>query len=114
MAGQRDDVPTPTARVRYGDLIEYDTPRSLDDLHGPTTGTVRVRPHINTSPHPVYDLADEGLRWHLYSAVVREGTPEEQTELLDRRVLVDLWPTLNLPRRCRDAWETRFPELSVG
>jgi len=99
-------------RVRYGDLIEYDTPDSLDDLHGPVTGTVRVKPHIDTSPNPVYDLGNDGLRWHLYSAVVWEGTPREQADILDRQVLVDLWSPLNLPRRCRALWEDKFPELA--
>lgn len=97
---------------RYADAIPYDTPESLDHLHGPVSGTVRVRPHIDTSPDPVYDVADPDQRWSLYSAVVRDGLPGEQEAMLNKALLLDLWQVLNLPVRCRTIWETRFPELS--
>jgi hypothetical protein len=97
---------------RFADHVPYDVPESLDLLRGPTTGSIRVSPHINTSPNPVYDLSDDNMVWHLYSAVVREGTPEEQSTLLDRATLERLWPTLNLPERCRQLWEDAFPRLA--
>lgn len=96
----------------FEQTIPYDTPESLDDLHGPTSGTVRVRPHINTSPDPVFDLADPGQQWSLYSAVVRDGLPSEQGAILDRGMLLTLWADLNLPGRCRAIWEDKFPELA--
>jgi len=96
----------------FEQTIPYDAPESLDDLHGPTSGLVRVRPHINTSPDPVYDLDSPSQRWSLYSAVVRDGLPSEQTALLDRELLLGLWADLNLPVRCRAIWENRFPELA--
>lgn len=46
-----------------------------------------------------------------YRAVVREGRASDQEELLDRRLLVDVWAELRLPVRCRSAWERVFPEL---
>lgn len=92
--------------------IPYDSPASLSDLRGPTSGSVRVRPRIDTSPDPVYDLTDAGQRWSLYSAVVRDGLASEQATLLNRTVLVELWAELNLPTRCRAIWEARFPELA--
>lgn len=96
---------------RYEETIPYATPDSLDDLHGPTSGTVTVQGHINTSPHPVYDLSDEAMVWHLYSAVVRDGNAADQAALLDRATLVSVWRTLNLPTRCREIWESKFPQL---
>lgn len=98
---------------RFEQTIPYETPGSLDELHGPTSGTVRVRPHINTSPDPVYDLASPSQVWSLYSAVVRDGLPSEQSALLDRNILVALWTELNLPMRCRAIWEEKFPELAA-
>ena len=97
---------------RFEHTIPYDTPESLDELRGPTSGTVRVRPHINTSPDPVYDLAKPSQQWSLYSAVVRDGLPSEQSDLLNKDILLALWADLNLPARCREVWEGRFPELA--
>lgn len=97
---------------RYEDTVPYDTPDSLGELEGPTAGTVRARPHINTSPDPVYDLAKPSQRWSLYSAVVRDGLASEQSALLNRALLLALWPDLNLPTRCREVWEVKFPELT--
>lgn len=95
----------------YADTIPYDTPESLDQLRGPVSGVVQVRPHIDTSPDPVYEVADPTQRWSLYSAVVRDGLPGEQEAILNKALLLMLWPELNLPIRCRATWEERFPEL---
>lgn len=97
---------------RFEQTVPYDTPESLDELRGPTAGIVRVRPHINTSPHPVYDLSKPSQLWSLYSAVVRDGLPGEQVAILNRHLLLALWPDLNLPVRCRAVWEGKFPELA--
>jgi hypothetical protein len=97
---------------RFEDTIPYDTPESLDELRGPTSGHVRVRPRIDTSPDPIYEVADSGQRWNLYSAVVRDGLASEQAAILNRDLLVRLWVDLNLPARCRAIWETKFPELA--
>ena len=99
---------------RYADHIPYNTPDSLDDLHGPTSGTVEVEGHIDTSLNPVYDLADRARRWSLYLRVVRSATAAEQAAMLDRETLVELWPTLVLPERCRAIWEAKFSELAVA
>ncbi|MFC8800886.1 hypothetical protein ACFT2C_24410 [Promicromonospora sp. NPDC057138] len=97
----------------YADHIPYDTPDSLDDLRGPRKGVVRVGPPISTAPDPVYDLSDEDMVWHLYSAVVREGNARDHEALLERRTLIRLWPELNLPARCRAVWEAKFPVLAA-
>ena len=98
---------------RFEQTIPYDTPETLDQLQGPTSGTVRVRPHINTSPDPVYDLDSPSQVWSLYSAVVRDGLPSEQATLLNREILLALWADLNLPARCRTIWNDKFLELAV-
>lgn len=103
---------TSVQRGFFGQTIPYDTPESLDELHGPTSGSVRVRPRIDTSPNPVYDLAEPSQVWSLYSAVVRDGLPREQVAILGRATLLALWTDLNLPTRCRTIWEGKFPELA--
>jgi hypothetical protein len=49
-----------------------------------------------------------------YESVVREGSARQQEELLNADLLRRVWPQLRLPRRCRDLWQTRFPELTAG
>ena len=96
----------------FEQTIPYEAPESLDELHGPTSGIVRVRPHINTSPNPIYDLSKPAQQWSLYSAVVRDGLARDQVALLNRGMLLALWADLNLPARCRSIWEGKFPELA--
>jgi len=36
----------------------------------------------------------------------------DQVALLDRDLLVKVWPELMLPARVRGLWESHFPELS--
>jgi hypothetical protein len=97
----------------YADHIPYVTPESLDDLRGPTSGVVTVGPHIDTSLDPVYELSDPDRLWNLYTRVVRSGFVPDHVKFLDRHVLLRLWPSLNLPTRCRTIWEQKFPELAV-
>lgn len=97
---------------RYEDHIPYATPDSLDDLRGPLSGLVEVGGHIDTSMRPIYDLADPADRWALYPAVIRSGTKDEQVSLLNRDALMNLWPTMRLPQRCRRIWREKFPELT--
>ncbi len=107
------DEPTTVPRgFRFEQTIPYETPESLDDLRGPVAGVVEVGLNIDSRPRPIYDLANPKLRWGLYSAVVRDGRVVDQTSWLNRQMLEELWPELNLPARCRRIWETRFPELA--
>lgn len=105
------ETPVDPSRMTYAMLKPYDTPDSLDDLHGPTTGVIRVAPNINTSPRPVYDLDNPDRLRMLYMAVLGEGYTDQQVALLDKATLVRLWPDLFLPIRCRQIWEAKFPEL---
>ena len=38
----------------------------------------------------------------------------DQVALLDRDLLVKVWPELMLPARVRGLWESHFPELSIA
>lgn len=97
----------------YADHIPYATPDSLSDLRGPTSGVVTVGPHIDTSMNPVYEVSDPDRLWNLYTRVVRSGFAPDHAKFLDRQTLLKLWPSLNLPARCRKTWEQRFPELAA-
>ncbi|MDR0960378.1 MAG: hypothetical protein LBM23_08545 [Propionibacteriaceae bacterium] len=96
----------------FADVIPYSVPDSLDDLHGPVSGVVSVPPHISTAPDPSFDLDNASQRWAMYSAVVRDGTAADHKRYLDSGLLLALWAELNLPKRCREQWVSRFPELS--
>lgn len=105
--GEVEGLPRP----RYADLVPFDTPGSLGDLQGPTSGVIRVSSHINTAPEPAYDLDVPASLRSAYGAIVREGYASEQVTLLDKATLLRLWPDLWLPQRCRDTWTAQFPEL---
>ena len=97
----------------YADHIPYVAPESLDELRGPTSGVVTVGPHIDTSLNPVYELRDPDRLQNLYTRVVRSGFVPDHVDYLDRRILLRLWPSLDLPARCRQIWEQKFPELAA-
>ncbi|MER6944462.1 helix-turn-helix domain-containing protein [Nonomuraea sp. NPDC000554] len=52
----------------------------------------------------VYDLADRAARRDAYTALLREGTPQEILDHVDGVLLVELWPELALPPAVRAAW----------
>ncbi len=99
-------------RVLYKDIVPYDTPATLDNLHGPASGPLRLPITVHWGPRHVFDLNDLGQRRAAYRAIVREGTPDVQVELLNAALLRELWPDLVLPDRCRLLWEERFPILA--
>jgi hypothetical protein len=49
----------------------------------------------------------------VYQAVISEGSAADQTRIINRDSLIEVWADLMLPRRARDLWEDRFPELGV-
>lgn len=49
----------------------------------------------------------------VYENLIREGTNDLQEALLNVGLLSRVWPQLRLPKRCRDSWEARFPELAA-
>jgi hypothetical protein len=84
---------------------------SLDNLHGPVRGTVRLPLHLDASARAVYDLDQADFRRRVYRLVLLEAATVEVHAWLDRDTLVRDWPTLYLPRVLRAAWEERHPVL---
>ena len=85
---------------------------SLEELHGPVHGKVRLPLHLDASARQVYDLDQDYLRRLVYRLVLLEAaTMEDLATWLDRETLVRDWPELYLPRVVRAAWEERHPVL---
>jgi hypothetical protein len=99
-------------KITHADTIPYETPDSLDDLSGPVSGVVRVPMNIHPGPDPTYDTAEPKELTVMYADTIRDGLKRQQEQLLDKQLLLRLWPDLPLPTRCRAIWETHFPELS--
>jgi hypothetical protein len=98
---------------RYVDHRPYpEPPARLDDLTGPTSGTVELPVAIDWGPGCSYDLGEDGDRRVVYERVLREAASTvEVCRYVNGRVLLDVWGRLWLPRRVRSKWEERFPEL---
>jgi len=96
-------------RPRPGWIRDVELPRSLDELRGPTTGTVRLPLRIYWSgPNPQnveWDLADTSRRARLYEIVLREGSLDDQRSLINGAELARLWDSLYLPTHIRRAWQ---------
>ena len=57
------------------------------------------------------DLDRPGALGMAYRTVSNEGTVEDLVRVLNRDVLIAVWPELLLPLRVLVMWESRFPEL---
>lgn len=105
----------PQRRVFFRDVKPYEVPERLDDLKGPAGGVVDL-------PHAVLwapgggrvDLDAEGGTGLAYRAVLAEGSVADQVAVVNRDRLMSVWPELLLPRRVRELWEARFPELRTA
>jgi hypothetical protein len=98
-------------RQRFRDLKPYEVVDSLDDLQGPAAGSVHLPRWVRWQADGEVDIDDPGGLRMAYQALLSEGTSEIQAQLLNRRLLTIVWPTLNLDNRVRDLWEGRFVEL---
>jgi hypothetical protein len=104
----------PTDAMAYGDRKPYVVVDDLGDLSGPTEGMIVLPHHLDWSGRPTYDLARPARLASMYKAVLNEAsTVQDLHDWLDKRVLIELWPTLWLPPRLRGLWESKFPELAV-
>ena len=97
----------------YGDHRPYpDPPARLADLTGPADGRIELPTTIDWGPRRTYDLARDADRRVVYERVLREAaTTAEVARFVNGAVLVEVWPRLFLPRRIRENWQGRFPEL---
>lgn len=89
-------------------------PAQLEDLAGPSQGTVDLPLHVAWSGRRSYALEGTRSRVSLYRTVLAEGQREDLEAFLNRDLLVGLWPVLRtlVSRPLRDAWEPSFPELA--
>ncbi|MEV8057221.1 hypothetical protein AB0P37_11990 [Streptomyces antimycoticus] len=98
---------------RYAAAKPYVLPDSLDELGGPTAGSVTLPRHIDWGPRYVYDLTDKADFRLMYERVIREAQTREDLEAyLDAMYLRKMWHDLFLPLPVKTAWEARFPALS--
>jgi len=107
-------APQPTAEPHsYGDLREYRVADSLDDLHGPTAGTITLPHHIDWSGSPDWNLDEPGMLAEMYRTVLAEArSVDDFNTWLDKDRLIELWPGLYLPPQIRRIWSEKFPELT--
>ncbi len=99
------------AHLLFQDVFPYETPRSLESLRGPATGVLILPRTVHWGPDPTADLDTRSGLHKAYRNLVREGTRVIQEEMLNASRLIEVWPDLALPQRCRALWESRFPEL---
>ena len=91
----------------------YAVADSLDLLHGPSSGMVRLPSHLDWSGHAEYDLDSPGRVVDLYRAVLIEAAgPQDLYAYLDGGMLRRLWALMWLPVQLRKAWELKFPVLA--
>jgi hypothetical protein len=109
-------APSPTTEEfqTYGARKPYVVAEHLDELCGPTAGTITLPPHLDWSGNASYDLGKPARMASMYRSVLNEaGSADDLRAWLDGRLLALLWPSLWLPSALRRLWEDRFPELSA-
>jgi hypothetical protein len=111
---RRKTTPAPSeAFASYGARKPYVVADRLDDLRGPTAGTVELPGHLDWSGNARYDLEKPARLASMYRTVLNEaGSTDDLRQWLDGRMLARLWSSLWLPSPMRRLWESRFPELS--
>jgi hypothetical protein len=99
-------------RVFFRDVKPYAIVDHLDQLRGPSAGMVEVSHSVLWAPGGGHvDLDRPGVLRMVYRAVLNEGSVEDLVRVLNRDVLITVWPELLLPLRVPEMWESRFPEL---
>ena len=100
--------------VSYSARKPYVVAERLEELRGPTAGTITLPSHLDWSGNASYDLGRPSRLASMYRTVLNEaGSAEDLRAWLDARLLARLWPTLWLPSALRRVWEDHFPELSA-
>jgi|GEM_PF-626244 hypothetical protein len=106
-------VPTPVEyRHTIADSLVYVVPDAFGDLQGSAAGSVELPLHLDWGPERTYDVDDDGTCSVLYQLTLQNsGSIQEICRIVQAGRLTALWPTMILPARCRQLWETTFPEL---
>lgn len=94
--------------ARPGWVRDVQVPHDLDELRGPTHGTVGLPARLFWSgpdPRAVrWDLSDPSRRRDLYEIVLIEGNLDDLRSLINGPELVRLWDQMFLPPWVRAAW----------
>jgi hypothetical protein len=98
----------------YREKFRLRLPESLDELHGPTQGVVKLPLHMAWSGMTSYDLSKPRQRMGLYRTVLHEGLHDDLPRYLNQDLLLRLWPVLRtlVGRTVRAVWEDAFPKLA--
>jgi hypothetical protein len=87
----------------------------LAELAGPAEGVLMVPAAVAWTGRRQYDLGIPGDAQVFYERVIVESLDAaELRRLLNADMLRSLWPSLFLPLRARQLWESRFPNLAVA
>lgn len=87
-------------------------PGTLDELRGPTAGTVRLPDHLAYPDDQVYDLTLRRDLTRMYATVMYEArSVDDLRAWLNEERLLAVWPELMLPPSLRARWERQFPAL---
>jgi hypothetical protein len=112
MDGQRSAWVGDGGRVFLRDVAPYAIVDRLGQLRGPAGGTLELSHSGLWAPGGGrVELDRPGALRMAYRAVLNEGTVEDLVRVLNRDVLIAVWPELLLPLRMLAMWESRFPEL---
>ncbi|GAA2268536.1 hypothetical protein GCM10010415_37800 [Streptomyces atrovirens] len=97
----------------YREKFRRRLPADLLELRGPAEGVVEPQATVVWSGLRAFDLGNERQRMSLYRTVLAEGMREDLCALLNRDLLLRLWPTLRIlvSTTVRGVWEEAFPEL---
>ncbi|MBT2597918.1 hypothetical protein [Arthrobacter sp. ISL-72] len=69
-------------------------------------------PGVDWGPERTYNVDEDGSCTVLYQLTLQNsGSLEEICSIVQGERLTALWPTMILPARCRQLWETTFPQL---
>lgn len=115
MAEPSVSFPVPNAFDMLCEQYTKRLPARLEDLAGPTHGTVDLPLHVVWSGRRSYTLDQPRSRMGLYRTVLAEGQRQDLIDFLDRGLLITQWPVLRtlISRPVRHAWEAAFPELAA-
>jgi len=100
-------------RILYSEQRPYLAAETLDELVGPTSGVVELPQRLDWSEQGRYNLDDLRELSVMYERVLRESLDvADLRSYLNGPMLRRVWSRLFLPRRVRELWEGRFPELT--
>lgn len=110
--GLPESVQLLETRHTIADSLVYLVPDFLENLRGPASGPMDLPIHLDWGPDRRYDVDYDTSCAALYALTLQtSGSLDEMCSIVNRGRLMELWPTMQLPDRCRQPWEAAFPKL---